>query len=188
MLPIQKSKIAKDNKARSQRMEREVAQLTKGKRVPMSGGGQIKGDVIAPLDEFRTIFIECKLSAKQDKKLGAVLQVRYEWLQKMREDARAMHCVFAMLAIKYHGFGEIWCFIPEVESRYLFDLFGRPAWAEVPIIGDSEYKGVARSFPRDYVLKHAPCRVSMNSNRFTCGVFYLVRLSDLTGLMFDTPQ
>lgn len=71
MLPIQKSKIAKDNKARSQRMEREVAQLTKGKRVPMSGGGQIKGDVITPLDEFRTIFIECKLSAKQDKKLGA---------------------------------------------------------------------------------------------------------------------
>jgi hypothetical protein len=89
---------AKKNKDRSRRQEQRVAKLFGGNRVPMSGAGSIKGDVMIPYDEYRNIYVECKLTEKD------TMRIPVSWLQKIEEEAKAMRCIFGILVISFlHG-------------------------------------------------------------------------------------
>lgn len=90
-----KGEQAKLNKQRATRMEKDIAKYLKGNRVPMSGSGSIKGDCIVPFDEYRSIYVECKFTEKDTKK------VPITWLEKIRKDTISMRCVFGILVIQW---------------------------------------------------------------------------------------
>jgi Holliday junction resolvase len=97
MLPEVRKRINARNKTRSRQMEMRVARYLKGNRVPMSGSGSLKGDCFVPYDEYRTIYVECKLTEK-----GA-FYIYQKWLEKMLRESNAMRCVFPILVIHFVG-------------------------------------------------------------------------------------
>ena len=105
-LPANRKKIAALNKARSKTQERRIAAYFKGSRVPMSGSGSIKGDCVIPLDEYRSIYVECKLTEK-DK-----IQLQTEWLEKINKDTKSMRCVYGILVISFMRHKEDYVCLP----------------------------------------------------------------------------
>lgn len=89
------------SKRRARQMELRIAKLLKGRRVPMSGAGQIKGDcqVITDIGE---IYIECKYSAGIDAKRGPMIRINFQWLDKMQRDVDIMGSRFGALIFRYH--------------------------------------------------------------------------------------
>src|ERR1043165_4396009 len=81
------------NKQRSRTMETKEAAYLGGKRVPFSGAGSIKGDIIV-----KGGLIECKMSSAYDLKLNdPFIVISFSWLMKVREEAVLMRS----LGIKY---------------------------------------------------------------------------------------
>lgn len=105
-LPANRKKIAALNKARSKTQERRIAAYFKGSRVPMSGSGSIKGDCVIPLDEYRSIYVECKLTEK-DK-----IMLQTEWLEKINKDTKSMRCVYGILVISFMRHKEDYVCLP----------------------------------------------------------------------------
>lgn len=101
------------NKARAKTMEKNVARILKGNRVPMSGSGAIKGDCIVPLDKYRSIYVECKLTAQEQ------LSLQTAWLSKAIAEARAMRCVFPILVYKFHRSHFYYVLVPEMASGFI---------------------------------------------------------------------
>ncbi len=83
-------------------MELRIAKLLKGRRVPMSGAGQIKGDcqVITDIGE---IYIECKYSAGIDSNgRGPMIRINFRWFTKMQHDVDIMGSRFGAIIFRYH--------------------------------------------------------------------------------------
>lgn len=115
--------INKRNKQRSKAMERHIAKyfsgfdadgnVLKGSRVPMSGSGSLKGDCIVPYDEFRNIYVECKLTEKR------LLRIQQAWLAKILKEQQEMRCFMAMLVIHFMHTSPYYCLIPEKSIQRL---------------------------------------------------------------------
>lgn len=118
MNAIERADIAKRNKRRARTMENKVAALLHGKRVTMSGAGSIKGDVIAPLDEYRSIYVECKLTEKK-KENDLNFIIPHLWFYKAEKEAIAMRHVFSILVIHWWNIPEYWIFVPLDKLHFL---------------------------------------------------------------------
>jgi hypothetical protein len=110
MLPELRKKINKRNKKRARQMEQRVARFLKGNRVPMSGSGTLKGDCFVPFDEYRTIYVECKLTEKDS------LKIVQTWLTKILQVSVAMRCLFGILVIHFVGYAGDWVLIHESDT------------------------------------------------------------------------
>ena len=90
----------KKNKDRGRQMETRIAQQIKGVRVPMSGAGAMKGDVEG-ISPYGLYLIECKLSAQKNKKSGEkTIRFEFEWITKIRAEAKKGHRAFGMLIFR----------------------------------------------------------------------------------------
>lgn len=109
----ERAKTSKLNKARSKTMERDVAHFLGGSRVPMSGAAaQWKGDCYVEfVNNPGKYLIECKLSAQRDKYNDGNIRLSFDWLPKMRTEARQMNCKFAVLIVKYLYFSGMYVFV-----------------------------------------------------------------------------
>lgn len=94
-------------------MEQRIAKLLKGSRVPMSGSGTLKGDCFVPLDEYRTIYVECKLTQNE------MMIMPQKWFFKIQQEAKAMRCVFGILVVHFVSESGDWVLIPEHGVRRL---------------------------------------------------------------------
>lgn len=114
------------NKQRSRTMETKVAAYLGGKRVPFSGAGSIKGDIIV-----KGGLIECKMSSAYDLKLNdPFIVISFSWLMKVREEAvlmRSLGIKYAALIFHFHnirGYGvlldteSLRIICPDFEERY----------------------------------------------------------------------
>jgi hypothetical protein len=86
------------NKSRSADMERRVMKYLKGRRVPMSGSGSIKGDGQLYCDKGY-VYIECKMSAALGNK-GPIMRISFTWLFELAKYSKVM-CA-AINALVYH--------------------------------------------------------------------------------------
>jgi len=90
------------NKQRSRSMETAVARILGGKRVPFSGAGSIKGDIIV-----KGGLIECKMSAAYDSHLNdPFIILSFSWLTKIKEEAvlmRSLGITFSALVFHFHN-------------------------------------------------------------------------------------
>jgi Holliday junction resolvase len=92
--------IQKQNKDRSKRQEREIAKYLGGKRQIMSGALKgYKGDVIIPYDEYRSIYIECKVTTVNN------YYAAKDVLTDMHTNAKEMHCICGILIVKFNNRG-----------------------------------------------------------------------------------
>lgn len=100
------------NKQRAKSMERRIAKVLRGRRVPMSGAmAKYKGDVEIPFVNNPGMYIiECKLSAHVDNGKRK-LRISFDWLTKIRDEAKAMGAKFGVLIIHYHNTDTDYVFI-----------------------------------------------------------------------------
>lgn len=110
---MDKKKIAALNKSRARSMEKTVARMLSGNRVPMSGSGAIKGDCIVPLDQYRSIYVECKLTAQE------TLRLETAWLSKAKAESKAMRCVFPILVYHFHRSHDYYVLVPEDAQAFI---------------------------------------------------------------------
>lgn len=94
-MAVDRAKVARTNKKHSRDQERRLAKYFGGNVVPLSGSGNIKGDIIIPFDDMRNIYGECKLTVKD------TLNVKHEWLAKIRGEYRTMRCMFGVLVVSF---------------------------------------------------------------------------------------
>ena len=95
LLPEARKRINAKNKARAKAMEQRIAKYLNGNRVPMSGSGTLKGDCFVPFDEYRTIYVECKLTEKEK------ITMYQAWLEKVDVESKAMRCIFGMIVVHF---------------------------------------------------------------------------------------
>jgi hypothetical protein len=94
--------INKENRDRSKRHERRVAQLLGGNRTPMSGGhAAYKGDVeILFSHNPGKYIIECKMSTSLKDGIPQI-GLAFNWLPKIRKEAKAMNARFSIIVLHY---------------------------------------------------------------------------------------
>jgi hypothetical protein len=108
------------NGQRGKAFERKLAKATGGKRVPTSGAGSIKGDVLT-----RFTLIEAKTSARIDASGEKVIQLKREWLLKMLKEAQSEGKLIAVLAIHFLGETQDWAVMPwDTLNKMLAQLEG----------------------------------------------------------------
>lgn len=94
------------NRQRSLTMENRVAKVLGGKRVPFSGAGSIKGDILVHGKHGGGV-IECKMSAAYDEKLNdPYIIVAFHALAKIKREAELMKSLgirFAALVFHFHN-------------------------------------------------------------------------------------
>lgn len=95
-------------KRRAAQMERDVAEALGGFRVPMSGAGAIKGDVLAYTHDRRMVMFECKITQREDED-GQVFYLFDSTIAKMLKDAAAMSTSLAVLVFRYVNDSKMWC-------------------------------------------------------------------------------
>ncbi len=103
--PVPKPEPRKKNpyKQTARRQERALAKKLGGKRVPLSGGGGIKGDVLA-----RYALAECKTSHRLDARGEKVMQLQKGWLTKAEKEAEAEGKPWAVIEIRFKGDHNSW--------------------------------------------------------------------------------
>lgn len=89
------------NRTRARNMEIRIAKLLGGYRVPMSGAGSIKGDVIVP-SNFGTYLVECKYTARFTKTREPRFTFPAAFLPKLRKDVKSMAAPFGILVFHFH--------------------------------------------------------------------------------------
>jgi hypothetical protein len=94
-MAVDRAKIARTNKRKSREQERRLAKYFGGNVVPLSGSGNIKGDIIIPFDDTRNIYGECKMTIKD------TLSVEHAWLAKIRGEYKGMRCMFGVLIVSF---------------------------------------------------------------------------------------
>jgi hypothetical protein len=82
----------------ARRQERAVAKEVGGKRVPLSGGGSIKGDVIAD-----DVLIECKTGHTVDANGEKQILIKKDWLLKMKKEAELEGKSIVFLVFRFKG-------------------------------------------------------------------------------------
>jgi hypothetical protein len=90
-------------------LEREVAKKLGGKRIPCSGSGEIKGDVL-----HRKLYIECKYRDK----FPSLNKMIDTWLRDSIEEAERENKI-PILAIKRKGKGQIFILMRIEDLRTL---------------------------------------------------------------------
>jgi hypothetical protein len=95
------------NGNRSKAVERQLAKKVQGERVPMSGGGRTKGDVLT-----RYTFYEVKTSSAIAPDGEKIIGLKRAWLYKMKQEAAIEQKLIPVLLVHYKGDGEEWAVIP----------------------------------------------------------------------------
>lgn len=90
-------------KTTARRQERNVAKQIGGKRVPLSGGGEIKGDVIT-----RDVLVECKTGHTLDASGEKQIVFKKDWLLKMKKEAESEGRSIAFLEFRFKGDKSAW--------------------------------------------------------------------------------
>jgi hypothetical protein len=90
-------------KETARRQERNLARKLGGKRVPLSGGGSIKGDVIAP-----DVLVECKTGHTVDAAGEKQIVFKKDWLIKMKKEAEAEGRSIVFLEFRFKGDKTAW--------------------------------------------------------------------------------
>ncbi len=101
------------NRARSKAMEHRIAQILRGRRVPMSGAAaKYKGDVEIPFVNYPGAYIiECKLSAQRNVLDEPKMPIDFAWFPKIQIEARNMNAKFGVLIIHFHGNNNDYVFV-----------------------------------------------------------------------------
>ena len=97
-----RAKTAKDNRRRGLATETRVAKLFDGVKVPMSGAGGIKGDVIIPKSYFGSIFVEVKNKSERKGDVPVAI-IPLATLTKMEQQSATFNHVGAFLFFHYHN-------------------------------------------------------------------------------------
>lgn len=141
MNDLQRRETARLNRQRGAAMERRIARELRGNRVPMSGAGAIKGDCTVPLDEHRSIYVECKLTSRKKENQYAFV-IPHLWFSKIEFEAKAMRTVFGILVIHWHGLHEDWIFAPVDKLHYLAESkdINLDHWIHAPIYESGDLK------------------------------------------------
>lgn len=84
------------NKRKGTAMEKSVSKIVSGHRVPMSGGGSIKADVIAP-SKMGQYIIECKYTSNKDGRLIFM----FDWLAKFEAEVKYMTMRFGIFVLNF---------------------------------------------------------------------------------------
>lgn len=103
---IARRKIAIQNKKRSANMERRIARVLGGKRVPMSGAGSLKGDGMVNSD-YGLYLVECKMTSKT--KGG----INFDFITKLDKDVKSMNARFGIVIFHFHLKSTDYCIIRE---------------------------------------------------------------------------
>jgi hypothetical protein len=104
-----------DYRRASRRTENRVAKKLRGKRVPLSGGGEgFKGDVLT--EEF---LVECKNSFRVDAKGEKTFELKKDFLEKAAKEAKLMGKPYWCLYVHYAGDKQDYVVLP---ADLLFEL------------------------------------------------------------------
>ena len=103
--PIPKPEPRKRNpyKRTALKQEKRLAAKLDGRRVPLSGGGGIAGDVLAAY-----VIAECKTSHRLDTQGEKVMTLHKSWLTKIEAEARMEGKPFAITEIRFKGDRTSW--------------------------------------------------------------------------------
>lgn len=181
MLRQEKAKRAKKNKQQGSRLEKEVATIVHGERIPLSGAAKgFKGDVLMPIpNSYATILLECKSKASNNR---IVLHAK-DWLPKLKIDVdsnQSVVCgglVFRFAQDKQHYY--LFMSVSDAEKLNTFlaphgTLLDIPVevWYDASQKPNGHYRAAA-NFPRittnSYLDTGAIARVSValwNNSRF----------------------
>lgn len=113
----------KQNRRRGVKFERALAQFLQATRVPLSGAGAVKGDVLIPVYDGAFLLIEAKTTVQK------TYVVRAQMLEKLIIDRIAMHAFgvrAAMLAIRLAWFTDPIFLISEEDIHLLTQAFVVP--------------------------------------------------------------
>jgi hypothetical protein len=116
------SLINKRNKRRAAEMEREVAKLLDGFRVPMSGAGSLKGDVLVEAYNGKRGLVECKTTSSMDQH-GNFFRLDLFMMERLIKNAAQMSCPLAFVVFRF--FAKPSMFVLMLEESYKdlgFDL------------------------------------------------------------------
>jgi len=127
--PLSRAYTAKLNKDRSRRQEQKIAGYFKGRRVPMSGSGTMKGDIRIPFDEYRDIYGECKFTVKD------LLNIQTKWLAKIQEETRTERCMFGVLVISFYRHSNDYVLISPEGTGILRKHLGDGIFDAIPTFG-----------------------------------------------------
>lgn len=143
LLPEERRRINRLNKSRARAMERRVAQYLKGNRVPMSGSGTLKGDCFVPFDEYRTIYVECKLTQSYQ------MAMDQKWFYKVQEETKSMRCVFGIFVIHFFGNGGDTVLLSDDAVEKFHALSGIDI-SEGAEVWEKEYRAKYVCIPREF--------------------------------------
>jgi len=100
----QKKFITRTNKRRSKEMERNVAKILGGNRIPMSGAGCLKGDGLV-YSKYGLIIVECKLSSlietHRSKNPDLKFNYYFDYMVKLNTDVHSMKAKFGIIVFHY---------------------------------------------------------------------------------------
>jgi len=102
-----KREISRMNKQRSQIMERRIAKVFGGVRVPLSGAAKHwKGDVLVPIinekEQVGHFIIECKLSSKLSKSIPTITFL-FDWFNQLEVEIYTTRAKFGFIVFYFHG-------------------------------------------------------------------------------------
>ncbi len=114
------------NKRRSKEMERRIAKYLGGRRVPFSGAGDVKGDVLVN-SKYGMCIIECKLSEAWNGYYDCPeIKLAFAWLDKLFTEVKHMGARFGALVFHYHNVREDYVMIEQDWLRILDPDYGGP--------------------------------------------------------------
>lgn len=114
------------NKTRSKNMERDVAKILGGRRIPMSGAAAaFKGDVeVLFKNNPGKYIVECKMSAQlNDKANTPQIRINFEWLTKLRIEVEQMNAKFGVLIVHFKGHSNDYVFIRREDIQLLIERY-----------------------------------------------------------------
>jgi len=119
--------IAKQNRSRAKDMERRIAQVLRGRRIPMSGAAAaFKGDVEIPLiNHPGKYIIECKLSSQRNVHDQQRISAYFEWFRKLRYETEAMNAAFGVLIIHYFRGSNDYVFIRREDIQLFIERYNK---------------------------------------------------------------
>jgi hypothetical protein len=178
MLAESKKKRNKNNKQRGKMLEKEVAQIVHGKKIPMSGAAVgFKGDVEMPIPgRYSTILIECK-SRQNNNRVGIDTK---SWLHKMELDAACYQsAVTAALVFRFMGDKQYYyMFIPVDGLKRLNEHLGPGALGDqfIDIPEELWYDATAKPNGQPRAIANFP-RITVNKE-FDNGEVLRVRMAE----------
>ena len=182
------------NKDRSKAMERRIAKVLRGRRIPMSGAAaQFKGDVEIPFVNFPGKYIiECKLSAQLNNRTSEPqIRISFAWFPKMHDEAKSMAAKFAVLIVHYQNVGNDYVFVRRDIVEKLITYYHTPFSVELIDLRDTtnvldwrvDQKGKARS---GYNVQRRELEAGMKDVKGFKGVRVLVPDGEYLVLHLDT--